>query len=133
MATGMTIGKLAKMAGVNLETVRYYQRLGLLDEPVKPSDGYRRYTAQQAKRLQFIRRAQALGFTLSDIGGLLKLDNACLCADTRELAARKLALIEQRTADLVVMREMLTGLIRQCDARGDSGKTCPIIEVLEAP
>lgn len=132
MAEGMTIGKLASAAGVNIETVRYYQRLGLLDEPTKPSDGYRRYTAQQAKRLRFIKRAQGLGFTLSDIGGLLKLDNACLCADTRELAAQKRALIEQRMADLAVMRELLTDLIRQCDA-GDSGKTCPIIEVLDAP
>lgn len=133
MAASMTIGKLAKAAGVNVETVRYYQRLGLLDEPMKPSDGYRRYTAQQAQRIQFIKRAQGLGFTLSDVGGLLKLNNACLCADTRDVAARKLAFIEQRMSDLAVMREALTGLIRQCDAGGDSGKTCPIIEVLEAP
>jgi MerR family transcriptional regulator, mercuric resistance operon regulatory protein len=132
MAAGMTIGKLANTAGVNIETVRYYQRLGLLDEPTKPADGYRRYTAQQARRLQFIKRAQGLGFTLSEIAGLLKLDDDSACADTRELAARKLALIEQRMADLAVMKEMLTGLIRQCDA-GGSGKICPIIDLLAAP
>jgi MerR family mercuric resistance operon transcriptional regulator len=131
MTTGLTIGKLAEAAGVNIETVRYYQRLGLLNEPKKPSDGYRRYTPQQAKQLRFIKRAQGLGFTLSEIGGLLRLDSACMCADTREFAARKLAIIEQRMADLVAMQEALTDLIRQCDA-GDGGDACPIIEVLAA-
>ena len=121
MAAGMTIGKLANAAGVGIETVRYYQRLGLLDEPMKPSDGYRRYGVIQAKRLRFIKRAQSLGFSLTDISGLLKLDSACLCADTRELAAQKLAFIQQRMTDLAAMREALTGLILQCDA-GDRGK-----------
>lgn len=132
MAVGMTIGSLAKAAGVNIETVRYYQRLGLLDEPAKPPGGYRRYSAQQSKRLQFIKRAQGLGFTLSEVSGLLKLNDASTCTDTRELAARKLALIEQRMADLAAMRKVLMGLIRQCDA-GDGGHACPIIDVLEAP
>ena len=129
MAAELTIGRLAEAAGVNIETVRYYQRLGLLDEPAKPSSGYRRYSQQQAKRLHFIKRAQGLGFTLSEVGGLLTLDTACMCTDTRERAARKLALIEQRMADLATMRQALTDLIRQCDA-GDGGGTCPIIDVL---
>ncbi|MGB5234558.1 MAG: Hg(II)-responsive transcriptional regulator [Candidatus Macondimonas sp.] len=129
MATELTIGKLAAAAGVNIETVRYYQRLGLLDEPERPRTGYRRYSQQQAKRLHFIKRAQGLGFTLSEVGGLLKLDTACPCADTRALAARKLALIEQRMADLAAIREALTGLIQQCDA-GDGRDNCPIIDVL---
>ncbi len=129
MATELTIGKLAATAGVNIETVRYYQRLGLLDEPERPRTGYRRYSQQQAKRLHFIKRAQGLGFTLSEVGGLLKLDTACLCADTRALAARKLALIEQRMADLAAIREALTALIQQCDA-GDGRDHCPIIDVL---
>ncbi|GAC1645371.1 MAG: Hg(II)-responsive transcriptional regulator [Acidobacteriaceae bacterium] len=131
MAAGLTIGKLAEAAGVNIETVRYYQRQGLLDEPAKPSSGYRHYSHQQAKRLRFIKRAQGLGFTLSEVGGLLRLEGAYMCADTRELAARKLVLIEQRMADLAAIREALTGLIRQCDA-GDGGEACPIIEVLAA-
>ena len=129
MTANMTIGKLAQMAGVNIETVRYYQRLGLLDEPDKPLGGYRRYPYQQCKRLQFIKRAQGLGFTLSEIGGLLKLDSACMCADTRELAARKLEIIDTRMADLVAMRGVLANLIRECDT-GESGGTCPIIDVL---
>lgn len=129
MATELTIGKLAAAAGVNIETVRYYQRLGLLDEPERPRTGYRRYSQQQAKRLHFIKRAQGLGFTLSEVGGLLKLDTPCPCSDTRALAARKLALIEQRMADLAAIREALTALIQQCDA-GDGRDNCPIIDVL---
>lgn len=70
----LTIGKLAESAGVNVETIRYYQRRGLLDEPQKPVEGYRRYPAYMVKRIRFIKRAQALGFTLEDVTGLLRLD-----------------------------------------------------------
>ncbi|MCY1268511.1 Mercuric resistance operon regulatory protein [compost metagenome] len=74
MATGLSIGKLAEAAGVNIETIRYYQRRGLLDEPPKPLSGYRCYLPEQVKRLRFIKRAQALGFTLGEVGALLTLD-----------------------------------------------------------
>ncbi|AYC32464.1 Hg(II)-responsive transcriptional regulator [Pseudomonas cavernae] len=129
MAADLSIGKLAKAAGVNIETIRYYQRRGLLDEPVKPLGGHRRYSADEAKRVRFIRRAQALGFTLDEVGALLTLDAACACTETRALAARKLALIEQKMADLAAMRQVLSGLVQQCDA-GDGGADCPIIDVL---
>ncbi|TNI14085.1 Hg(II)-responsive transcriptional regulator [Aeromonas veronii] len=129
MATDLTIGKLADAAGVNVETIRYYQRRGLLDEPAKPLGGHRRYPVDMVKRLRFIKRAQALGFTLSEVGGLLTLDKSCACAETRARAARKLALIEQKVADLVVMQQLLGELVQQCDA-GDGGAICPIIETL---
>lgn len=129
MSAQLTIGKLAKAAGVNIETIRYYQRRGLLNEPAKPLGGYRRYSADEAKRVRFIKRAQALGFTLAEIGGLLTLDAACVCTETRTLAARKLGLIEQKMADLAAMRQVLAGLVRQCDA-GDGEVACPIIDVL---
>lgn len=129
MGAKLTIGKLADAAGVNVETIRYYQRRGLLDEPAKPLGGHRRYASEQAKRLRFIKRAQALGFTLSEVGGLLRLDEGCECAETRALAARKLALIDQKIADLAAMRQVLGGLVLQCDA-GDGGTACPIIDVL---
>jgi MerR family transcriptional regulator, mercuric resistance operon regulatory protein len=129
MAAELTIGKLAEAAGVNIETIRYYQRRGLLDEPAKPLGGHRRYSADSAKRVRFIKRAQALGFTLAEVGGLLTLDQACACTETRALAARKLALVEQKMADFAAMREVLGGLVRQCDA-GDGGADCPIIDVL---
>jgi MerR family mercuric resistance operon transcriptional regulator len=129
MTTELTIGKLAETAEVNVETIRYYQRRGLLDKPAKPLGGHRRYGAEQAKQLRFIKRAQALGFTLTEVGGLLTLDKACACAETRTLAARKVTLIEQKISDLVAMREVLARLVKQCD-QGDGGAACPIIEVV---
>ncbi|MGH8435319.1 MAG: Hg(II)-responsive transcriptional regulator [Pseudomonas sp.] len=129
MGAELTIGKLAEAAGVNVETIRYYQRRGLLDEPPKPCGGHRRYPPDMAKQVRFIKRAQALGFTLSEVGGLLQLDEAYVCTETRALAARKLALIEQKIADLAVMRQALCGLLQQCTA-GDGGAACPIIDML---
>ena len=128
MTHELTIGKLAEGAGVNIETIRYYQRRGLLDEPRKPLAGYRRYPADMAKRVRFIKRAQALGFTLEEVTGLLRLNAAGACAETRELAARKLALIEQKLTDLAAMRKALARLVRSCDT--GNGKACPITHVL---
>jgi MerR family transcriptional regulator, mercuric resistance operon regulatory protein len=129
MTAELTIGKLAETAEVNVETIRYYQRRGLLNKPAKPLGGHRHYGTEQAKRLRFIKRAQALGFTLTEVGGLLTLDEACACAKTRTLAARKVALIEQKIADLAAMRKVLARLVKQCD-QGDGGAACPIIDVL---
>lgn len=83
------------------------------------------------KRVRFIKRAQALGFTLKDVGGLLQLDEIDACAKTRTLAARKLALIEQKITQLVTIRDALKKLVRQCDKNLKSGR-CPIIEILQA-
>lgn len=129
-AAELTIGKLAGAVGVNIETIRYYQRRGLLDEPPKPLGGHRRYAPEQVRRLRFIKRAQALGFTLDEIAALLTLDAACACADTRTLAIRKLSLIERKIADLAAMRQALGNLVQQCDAGGGHA-ACPIIDVLE--
>lgn len=129
MATELTIGKLADAAGVSIETIRYYQRRGLLNEPPKPLGGHRRYAPSQAKRLRFIKRAQALGFTLEEIGALLTLDAACVCGETRALAVRKLGLIKQKMADLAAMRQALGDLVQQCDD-GNGEASCPIIDVL---
>ena len=129
MGSEMTIGKLAESAEVNIETIRYYQRCGLLNVPAKPLGGHRRYAPEQAKKLRFIKRAQGLGFTLTEIGGLLQLDSACACADTKELAERKLALIRQRMDDLAAMQKVLAGLVQQCSMR-DGKANCPIIHVL---
>jgi MerR family mercuric resistance operon transcriptional regulator len=129
MAAGMSIGKLAEAAGVNIETIRYYQRRGLLDEPPKPLAGYRCYLPEQVKRLRFIKRAQALGFTLDEVGALLTLDATCACSETRALAVRKLAMIEQKMTHLAAMQQVLGALVRQCDA-GD-GAACPIIDALQ--
>ena len=128
MRGDLTIGKLADLAGVNVETIRYYQRRGLLNEPEKPVRGYRRYPAEIAKRVSFIKRAQALGFTLEEVIGLLRLDAATACAETRELAAHKLSLIEQKLTELGAMRRGLARLVAKCDSGGNSA--CPIIQML---
>ncbi len=128
MSTGMTIGKLADAAGVNVETIRYYQRRGLLEEPAKPLNGQRRYSLELAKRVRFIKRAQALGFTLAEVGQLLLLNEARSCKTTRTLAAHKLELIDEKMADLRAVRQALGKLVQQCDA-GDGAK-CPIIDAL---
>jgi len=125
----LTISKLAESAGVSIETIRYYQRRGLLDEPAKPPGGHRRYAPEQARRVRFIKRAQALGFTLDEISALLTLDEARACTETRALAARKLEVIEKKLADLGEMQHALSGLVKQCDAAPEQA-TCPIIGVL---
>ncbi|MGH8235378.1 MAG: Hg(II)-responsive transcriptional regulator [Rhodanobacteraceae bacterium] len=129
MVSSLSIGKLAEAAGVNVETIRYYQRRDLLAEPAKPLGGQRRYPTDAIKRLRFIKRAQALGFTLDEVGTLLTLDRARACTPTRALAARKRALLEGKIADLTALHTALGRLIRQCDSR--RGNTpCPIIETL---
>ena len=131
MVTELSIGSLAASAGVNVETIRYYQRRGLLAEPEKPMNGHRRYTESLAKRVRFIKRAQVLGFTLEEIAGLLQLEEAHACDETREFAVRKLRLIEGKLADLTAMRKALDKLVRECDSAGRAG-ACPIIHALEA-
>ena len=131
MMEQMTIGQLAAAAGVNVETVRYYQRRELLAAPDRPTGGIGRYPAAALTRLRFIKRAQQLGFTLEEVTGLLRLQDGQSCRETRLLAEHKLALIEERIADLNRMRRMLKGLIAEC-ARGQRPRSCPIIATLSA-
>ena len=125
----LTISQVAKAANVNVETVRYYQRRGLLPEPTKPLGGHRRYSVEDVHRLQFVKRAQVLGFTLDEIENLLHLDDADCCADTHDLAMRKLALIDEKMTSLAAMRQALSGLVQQCES-GVHTRDCPIIEAL---
>ena len=113
------------------ETIRYYQRRGLMPQPDKPSHGHRRYAVDAVKRVRFIKRAQVLGFTLDEIASLLELDAARACADTRKMASHKLQIIEAKLADLTAMRKALAALLRQCDAGAMKGN-CPIIHALTA-
>lgn len=125
----LTIGRVAKLAGVNVETVRYYQRRGLVAEPGKPHMGYRRYRSDTVNHIRFIKRAQALGFTLKEVAILLSLDEARACGKTRSLAVRKMDMIEEKLAGLTAMRTVLADLVTQCDA-GRPTKGCPIIQAL---
>jgi MerR family mercuric resistance operon transcriptional regulator len=131
MNVELTIGRLAKAAGVNVETIRYYQRRGLADEPSKPLGGHRRYGAAAVKRVRFIKRAQQLGFTLEGVKDLLQLDDGQNCRETRLLAEQKLTVIEGRIAGLNRMRRLLKRLIGECE-KGKRPRSCPIIATLSA-
>ena len=128
--TTLTIGRLARAAGVNIETIRYYQRRGLLATPRKPPGGIRVYPPEILEQLVFIRRAQTLGFTLREIGELLRLGSG-RCDDTRQLAESHLTDIERKLKDLSRMRRTLTQLIRAC--RRGGARHCPIVSTLAAP
>jgi MerR family mercuric resistance operon transcriptional regulator len=130
MSGELTIGQLAQTAGVNVETIRYYQRRGLLDEPDKPLGGHRRYSADAVKRVRFIKRAQQLGFTLEEVKSLLLLEEGQNCRETCLLAEQKLEQIEGRISDLSRMRDILKELITQC-IEGKRPRSCPIIITLE--
>ena len=125
---GMMIGALAKAARVHVETIRYYQRRGLLEQPKRPAGGVRRYGAEAAVRLRFIKRAQQIGFTLEEVRELLRLERTPGCRDARLLAAAKLAAVEARIADLERVQAALRRLVAQCDAGG--ARSCPIIDSL---
>ena len=125
----MTIGALASTAGVNVETIRYYQRIGLIDEPPKPALGYRRYPASVVERIHFIKRAQNLGFTLDEIADLLSLNDRN-CAEARIIAEHKHRLIQQRIEDLIAIQGELGRLLDACHKNTDGKGHCAIIETL---
>ena len=126
---GMTIGRLAEETGVHFETIRYYQRLGLMPMPPRPRGSVRRYTSDAVERLRFIRRAQGLGFSLDEVKLLLDLATGEHCAETRRLAERKLRIVEDKIAELRRIEAALQKLIRACGS-GSRGCGCPIIENL---
>ncbi|MGH8197677.1 MAG: MerR family transcriptional regulator [Steroidobacteraceae bacterium] len=127
-----TIARLAAAAGVHVETIRYYQRRKLIPKPIPPLGGIRRYAEADAERLRFIKRAQAMGFTLIEIENLLKLRTRRSCHATRELAATKLRIVDGRIRELCHLRNELAGLIAGCDANSVDS-TCPVIERLALP
>jgi MerR family mercuric resistance operon transcriptional regulator len=133
-ASGLTIAGLAAAGGVGVETVRYYQRRGLLPEPPRPAGGgsgggVRRYGPEEARRLRFIRSAQAAGFTLEQIGELLALDAGEDRARARELAETRIAALDARIAELEAARASLRRLAGACAAGGTG--PCPILEAFE--
>lgn len=126
----MTIGRLAKAANINVETIRYYQRRGLIDEPRKPLGGHRRYPADVVRTLAFIRRAQQLGFSLEEVKTLLTLSRGRNARATRDLAEKKLELLESRMAQLNKMRRQLARLIESSRKARDGQD--PIVDALFA-
>ena len=127
--SGITVGHLAQTAAVNVETIRYYHRIGLLSMPHRDYGTIRRYFANDLKRVRFIKRAQALGFSLDEVALLLGLSDGKHCAETKALAARKLTVIAAKIADLTAIQKALKGLVTQC-SNGSRGCGCPIIDAL---
>jgi MerR family transcriptional regulator, mercuric resistance operon regulatory protein len=127
---GLSIGALAKRTGVNLETIRYYERIGLVPAPPRTAGGHRVYGRDHLKRLAFIRRARGLGFTLDEIRTLLGLvdGNGYTCAEVREITLRHLALVRRKIADLGRLEHSLADMAARCT--GDSVPDCAVIDAL---
>lgn len=132
MTSAVTIGRLAKDVGVNIQTIRYYERLKLLAPTARMPSGYRLYGTAEVQRLRFIKNAQALGFTLQEIMDLLNLrvSSAARCVDVQQKAAAKLAAVEVKVLDLQALARALRSLIRTCRA-GQPTNRCPILKSLE--
>lgn len=126
-----TIGGVARTAGVSVETVRYYEREGLIEQPPKPSGGHRRYPEATVGRIRFIRRAQELGFTLRQIHELIALQEAPApdCTEVCRMAQVKIVAIDTKMRDLAKIRSALDGLIQVC---GDRERGCAILDSLQS-
>lgn len=124
----LTIGRVAKRAGVNVETIRYYQRIGLIKEPAAPLNGFRKYLPQTVDQISFIKRAKLLGFSLKEIAELLEIGDGH-CDDVRLRAEKKRSKIDEQIRDLMSLRETLDALICECK-KGNNGVNCPIVETL---
>lgn len=126
-----TIGTLAHAAGVNLETIRFYQRRRLMVLTVRPPGGIRRYGEKDLARVRFIKSSQSLGFSLDEVAELLKLEDGTHCDEARDLGQRKLANVQEKLVELARIEAVLGALVARCGSvRGDV--TCPLISALHA-
>ena len=126
----LTIGAFASAAGVNVETIRFYQRKGLLLEPDKPYGSIHRYNAADVTRVRFVKSAQRLGFSLDEIAELLRLDDDAHCDEASQLAERKLQDVREKMNNLARMEAVLSELVRACHAR-KGNVSCPLIASLQ--
>lgn len=124
----LTIGQLAALTGVNLETIRYYETIALMPKPPRSAAGYRIYAAEHRLRLSMIRRARELGFSVDDIRGLIGLEEPRPCAEVEPLAAANLASVRAKIADLQRLETILDAAVRGC--AGGRPQICPVIEIL---
>jgi len=127
----LTIGEFARSAGVNVETIRFYQRKGLLIEPPKPVGGIRRYSAADVARTRFIKSAQRVGFSLDEIQQLLELEDGTDCPNAAQIASARLADVRGRLAELTRIESALSQLLTACQADGGV-VCCPLIVALHA-
>ncbi len=131
-AMGLTIGKVAKQAGVNIDTLRYYEREGVIAEPVRNGSNYRVYSADTVLRVRFVKRAQELGFSLAEIKELLELriSEEASCADVRNQAQAKIEYLDGKISSLRAMRRALSKLVAECSGQGPVSE-CPILDALD--
>ncbi len=129
--TPLTIGQVAKRAGVGVETIRFYEREGLMEEPDRRPSGYRQYPDVAVDRLQFIRRAKELGFSLREIRELLalRLDQSSRCSEVKRLAEAKISDVEAKIRSLKRIRTVLRNLTEACDEQRPTGE-CPVLDAL---
>ena len=127
---GLTIGALSKQGGVNIETIRYYERIGVMPKPRRSAGGYRMYGPDHLKRLTFVRRGRELGFSLDELRDLLRLvdGHSYTCAEVHDLAVEHLAEIRRKIADLRRLQRVMDDMAAQCS--GDRIPECPIIDAL---
>ena len=128
----ITISKLAKKTEVNIQTVRYYERRGLIPEPQRTESGYRQYSYDTILRIRFIKRAQKLGFSLKEISELLSLrvDKNTTCGDFKNIAEVKISEVEKKIRSLNGIKKALTKLVALCSGEGPTSE-CPIVETLD--
>lgn len=128
---GLTTSELANEAGVNVETIRYYERLGLIPQPPRTESGYRIFPAEAIKRIKFVKRSQDLGFTLAEIHKLLTLTESedFTCGEVQQFASQKLKEIELKIRDLQNIKSILQELSSKCSE--GQNRDCPIIEKLQ--
>jgi MerR family transcriptional regulator, mercuric resistance operon regulatory protein len=131
-AQGVAIGELSRLTGVNIETIRYYERVKMLSPPRRTAGGHRVYGAQEARALTFIRRSRELGFGLDEIRALLNLaePGKASCADVRAIAARHLEDVRAKIADLAKLDRLLAKTIKQCS--GKAVPDCPVLDALDS-
>ncbi len=131
--TSLTIGRLAAAAGVNIETVRYYERIKLMPPPARTASGHRAYEEVHVRRLSFIRRARALGFSIEQIRALLALaePSSMSCIEVREIARARLDEVRAKLADLARLESILAQTISRCS--GDPAPSCPVLDMLATP
>jgi len=126
-----TIGAFASAAGVNVETIRFYQRRGLISTPTRPFGRIRRYDASDVARVRFVKSAQSLGFSLDEIAGLLRLEDGTQCDEARAAAEQKLVGVRAKLSDLERIEAVLGELVDQC-GRATGSVRCPLISALQA-
>lgn len=132
MMRGLTSGQLAKAAGVNLETIRYYENIKLMPPPPRTEGGHRAYDGLHVQRLTFIRRSRELGFSIEEIRALLALStpHQGACAEVKDIASGHLAEVRAKMADLAKLEAILAETISRCT--GDTAAPCPVLDMLDA-